>query len=46
MSAGNTQYKNNNKRLESPKVTLTWHARKYKVHKLHQSHILKMYIRF
>ena len=24
-------------RPESPTVTLTWHARKYKVHKLHQS---------
>ena len=29
-------------RPESPTVTLTWHACKYKVHKLHQRYILKM----
>ena len=28
-------------RPESPTVTLTWHACKYKVHKLHQRYILK-----
>ena len=27
-------------RPESPSVTLTWHASKYKVHKLHQEYIL------
>ena len=27
-------------RPESPTVTLTWHACKYKVHKLHQRYIL------
>ena len=27
-------------RLESPTVTLTWHASKYKVHKFHQRYIL------
>ena len=27
-------------RAESPKVTLTWHACKYKVHQLHQRYIL------
>ena len=26
-------------RPESPTVTLTWHACKYKVHKLHQTYI-------
>ena len=29
-------------RPESPAVTLTWHAGKYKVHKLHQRYILKI----
>ena len=29
-------------RPESPTVTLTWHACKYKVHKLHMRYILKM----
>ena len=28
-------------RPKSPTVPLTWHARQYKVHKLHQRHILK-----
>ena len=28
-------------RPASPTVTLTWHASKYKVHKLHQRYILK-----
>ena len=28
------------RRPESPPVTLTWHACKYKVHKLHQKYIL------
>ena len=28
-------------RPESPTVTFTWHASKYKVHKLHQRYILK-----
>ena len=28
-------------RLELPTVTLTWHACKYNVHKLHQRYILK-----
>ena len=29
-------------RPESHRITLTWHACKYKVHKLHQSYILKL----
>ena len=29
-------------RPKSPTVTLTWHACKYKVHKLHQRYILKL----
>ena len=29
------------RRLELPAVTLTWHAGKYKVHKLHQRCVLK-----
>ena len=32
------------KRPEQPMVTFTWHACKYKVHKLHQRHILKEYL--
>ena len=28
-------------RLESPTLTLTWHASKYKVHNLHQRYVLK-----
>ena len=31
-------------RPESPIVTLTWHACKYKVHKLHQRYILEMFL--
>ena len=27
-------------RLESPTLTLTWHASKHKVHKLHERYIL------
>ena len=30
-------------RPESPTVTLTWHACKYKVHKLRQSYILSLF---
>ena len=30
-------------RPESPTITLTWHAWKYKVHKLHQRYTLRMY---
>ena len=33
----------NNKDL-SPTVTLTWHANKYKVHKLHERYILKPFL--
>ena len=32
------------RRSESPTVTLTWHACKYKVHKLHQRYNLKQII--
>ena len=31
---------NNERRPVSPKVTLTWHAYKYNVHKLHTRYIL------
>ena len=42
ISARNTKHKYNKKDLiKSPRVTLTWHACKYKVHKLHQRYILK-----
>ena len=34
-----TSHKHNNK-SESPTITLTWHACKYKVHKLHERYIL------
>ena len=33
-------------RPESPTVTLTWHACKYKVHKLHQRYFLKLFFLF
>ena len=32
-----------NNRPESPTVTLTWHASKYKVQKLHQRYILNLF---
>ena len=40
ISARDTQHKYNNKGPESPTVILTWHACKYKVHKLHQRYVL------
>ena len=41
ISAEKTSHKHNNKDLSRLLVTLTWHACKYKVHKLHHRHILK-----
>ena len=42
ISARKTSQKHNNKDLiESPTVTVTWHASKYKVHKPYQRHILR-----
>ena len=35
-----TYYKGHNNRHESPTVTVTWHTSLYKVHKLHQRHVL------
>ena len=40
ISAQKTSHKHDNKRPESPTVTLAWHACKCKVHKLHQRYIL------
>ena len=42
--ARKTSDKHNNKYLQSPTVTLTWHACKYKVHKLHQKYIIEDYL--
>ena len=41
ISVPRKSHKRNNKRPESPTVTLTWHACKYEVHKLHQQYILE-----
>ena len=40
ISTQKTPYRMQQQRPESPTVTLTWHASKYKVHKLHQGYIL------
>ena len=42
--ARKTSHKHKNKRPESPTVTLTWHARKYKVHTFHQRYGLHSWI--
>ena len=41
ISAQKTSHKHNNEDLSRLLVALTWHACKYKVHKLHQRRILK-----
>ena len=41
ISTQNTSHKHNNKKPELPTLTLSWHACKYRVHKLHQRYILK-----